>query len=83
MRFLCEGLLTNSASVVFLSCVNLEVHPEVAGITEGLAAVLTFMRFHPYMPHEVNIQFSGCAKSPGTHAALELLLPHMALAFSS
>lgn len=83
MRFLCEGLLANRASVVFLTCVNLEVHPEVAGITEGLAAVLTFMRFHPHMPHEVHIQFSGCDESPRTHAAFELLLPHMALAFSS
>lgn len=33
--------------------VNFEVHPEVAGITEGLAAVLTLVRLHTHMTHEV------------------------------
>ena len=65
------------------TCVNLEVHPEVAGITEGLAAVLTLVRLHPYMPHEVHIELSGCYESPGPHAALEFRLPYMALAFCS
>lgn len=65
------------------TCVNLEVHPEVAGITEGLTAVFTLVRFHPHMPHEVHIEFSGCDKGPGTHAALELLLTYMTLTFRS
>lgn len=62
---------------------NLEVHPEVAGIAEGLTAVFTFVRFHPHVPHEVHIELSGCDKSPGTHAALEFLLPYMTLTFCS
>lgn len=65
------------------TCVNLEVHPEVAGITEGFTAVFTLVRFHPHMPHEVYIELSGCDKRPGTHAALELLLTYMTLAFRS
>lgn len=62
---------------------NLEVHPEVAGITEGFAAVFTLVRFHPYVPHEVHIELRGCNESPGTHVTLELLLPYMALSFRS
>lgn len=65
------------------TCVNLEVHPEVAGVAEGLAAVFTLMRFHPNVPHEVHIELSGRNKSSGTHAALELLLAHVALTFHS
>lgn len=65
------------------TCVNLEVHPEVAGIAEGLTAVFTLVRFHPHVPHEVHVELGGCDKSAGTHAALEFLLPHMALTFSS
>lgn len=59
------------------------MHPEVAGITEGLTAVFTLVRFHPHMPHEVQIELGGCDKSPGTHAALEFLLPDMTLTFRS
>lgn len=62
---------------------NLEVHPEVAWIAEGLAAVFTLVRFHPHVPHEVHIELSGCNESTGAHAALEFLLPHMALTFCS
>lgn len=62
---------------------NLEVHPEVAGIAEGLTAVFTLVRFHPHVPHEVHVELGGCDKSPGTHAALEFLLPYMALTFCS
>lgn len=40
------------------TCVNLEVHPEVARIAEGLTAVFTLVGFHPHMPHEVNIELS-------------------------
>lgn len=83
MRFLGKRLLTNRASVVLLTCMNLEVHPEVAGITEGLTAVFTLVRFHPHVPHEVHIELSGCDKSPGTHAAFEFLLPYMTLTFRS
>lgn len=83
MGFLGERPLANCASVVLLTCVNLEVHPEVAGIAEGLAAVFTLVGFHSYVPHEVHIELSGSYESPGTHAALEFLLPHMALAFCS
>lgn len=83
MRLLGKRLLANRASVVLLTCVNLEVHPEVAGIAEGLTTVFTLVRFHPHVPHEVHIEFSGCDKSPGTHAALEFLLPYMTLTFRS
>lgn len=62
---------------------NLEVHPEVTGVAEGLTAIFTLVRFHPHMPHEVHIEFSGCDKGPGTHAALELLLTYMTLTFRS
>ena len=65
------------------TCVNLEMHPEVAGITECLAAVFTLVRLHPHMPHKVNIELCGCDKCPGTHAALELLLTNMTLTFCS
>lgn len=83
MGLLGKQLPANSASVVLLTCVNLEVHPEVAGIAEGLTAVFTLVRFHPHVPHEVHVELGGCDKSAGTHAALEFLLPHMALTFSS
>lgn len=62
---------------------NLEVHPEVAGIAEGLAAVFTLVGFHSHMPHEVHIELSGSYKTPGAHAALIFLLPHVPLAFCS
>lgn len=64
------------------TCVNFEVHPEVAGITEGLTAVFTLVRFHPHMPHEVHIELSDCDECPGTHAAFILLLTHMTVSFS-
>lgn len=53
---------------------NLQVHPEVAGIAEGLAAVLALMRLHPNVTHEVHVELGGRDKGPGAHAALELLL---------
>lgn len=62
---------------------NLEVHPEVAGIAEGLAAVFTLVGFHSHMSHEVHIELCGSYETPGTHAALIFLLPHMPLAFCS
>ena len=65
------------------TCVNLEVHPEVAGIAEGLTAVLTLVRFHPYVPHEVHVELGGCDESPGAHVTLEFLLPYVALSFCS
>lgn len=65
------------------TCVNLEVLPEVAGIAEGLTAVITLVRFHAHVPHEVHVEPGGCDESPGTHAALEFLLPNMTLTFSS
>lgn len=82
MGFLGERLLTNCASVVLLTCVDLEVHPEVAGITKGLTAVFTLVRLHSNMSHEMHIEFSGCNKSSRTHAALKFLLSHMTLTFS-
>lgn len=62
---------------------NLEVHPQVAGITEGLTAVFTLVRFHAHVPHEVYIELSGCDKSPGAHTALELLFTYMTLTLRS
>lgn len=62
---------------------NLEVHPEVAGVAEGLTAVFTLVRFHPYVPHEMHVELGGCDKSPGTHATLVFLLPYVTLAFGS
>ena len=41
---------------------NLEVHPEVAGVTKSLAAVFTLVRLHSHMPHEVHVKLSGCAE---------------------
>lgn len=61
--------------------VDLEVHPEVAGVTESLAAVFTLVRLHAHVPHEVHIELSGRDESPGAHAAFEFLLPHMPLTF--
>lgn len=61
---------------------NFEVHPEVAGITEGLTAVFTLVRFHPHVSHEVHIELSDCDECPGTHAAFILLLTHMTVSFS-
>lgn len=81
--FLGKQLLANRASVVLLTCVDLEVHPEVAGIAEGLTAVFTLVRFHPHVAHEVHVELCGCEKSPGTHAALEFLLPYVTLTFCS
>lgn len=60
---------------------NLQVHPEVAGVAEGFATVLALVRFHPHMAHEVHLEFSGCNERPSTHAAFEFLLPHVALTF--
>lgn len=60
---------------------NLQVHPEVAGVTEGFATVLALVRFHTHMAHEVHLEFSGCNERPGTHAAFEFLLPNVALTF--
>lgn len=60
---------------------NLEVHPEVAGITEGLTAVLTLVRLHPHVPHEVHIELSDRDERPGTHAAFILLLTHVTMTF--
>lgn len=65
------------------TCVDLEVHPEVAGITEGLTAIFTLVRFHPHVPHEVQIELSGCDKRPGTHAAFEFLLTYVTLTLRS
>lgn len=60
---------------------NFEVHPEVAGITEGLTAVFTLVRFHPYVPHKVHVELSDCDECPRTHAAFVLLLTHVAMSF--
>lgn len=59
------------------------MHPQVAGVAEGLAAVLTLVRFHPDVTHEVNVELGGRDEGPGAHAALVLLLPDRTLAFSS
>lgn len=59
------------------------MHPEVAGITEGLTAVFTLVRFHPHVPHEVHVELCGCEESAGTHATFEFLLPYMTLTFRS
>lgn len=61
---------------------NFEVHPEVAGITEGLTAVFTLVRFHPHVPHEVHIELSDCDESPGAHTAFILLLTHVTMSLS-
>lgn len=53
---------------------NLQVHPEVARITKGFAAVLTLMGLHPNVTHEVHIKFGGRDKGARAHTALELLL---------
>lgn len=60
---------------------NLEVHPEVTGIAEGLTAVVTLVRLHPHVPHEVHIELSDGDECPRTHAAFILLLSHVTVAF--
>lgn len=60
---------------------NFQVHPEVAGITEGLAAVLTLMGLHPNVTHEVHIKLGGRDEGARAHAALELLLPPVTQTF--
>lgn len=79
MGFLSERLLANGAPVVLLACVNLEMHPEVTGVAEGFAAVFTLVRFHSNVSHEVHVELRGCDECLGAHAALKLLLPHVAL----
>lgn len=60
---------------------NFQVHPEVAGIAEGLAAVLALVRLHPNVTHEVHVELGGRDKGPGAHAALELLFTPVTLTF--
>lgn len=60
---------------------DLEVHPKVAGIAEGLAAVFTLVGFHSHMSHKVQVELSGSDKGLGAHATLEFLLPHVTLSF--
>lgn len=62
---------------------NLEVHPEVTGVAEGLAAVFTLVRLHPHVAHEVHVELGAGDEGPGTHAALELLLPRVTLTLRS
>lgn len=62
---------------------NLQVHPEVAGITEGLAAVLALMRLHSNVTHEMHIKLSGCDKTARAHATLELLLATVTQSFGT
>lgn len=62
---------------------DLQVHPQVAGVTEGLAAVFTLVRFHPDVTHEVHVELRGRDESPRTHAALMFLLPDVTPAFCS
>lgn len=54
-----------------------EVHPEVAGITEGLAAVFALVRLHANVAHEVHVELGGRDERPRAHAALEFLFPRM------
>lgn len=62
---------------------DLQVHPQVAGVAEGLAAVLTLVRLHPDVTHEVHVELRGRDEGPGAHAALMLLLPDVTPAFRS
>lgn len=66
---------------ITFTCVDLEVHPKVAGIAEGLAAVFTLVGFHSHMSHKVQVELSGSDKGLGAHATLEFLLPHVTLSF--
>lgn len=59
-----QSLLCHLHHTHIRTCVNFEVHPEVAGITEGLTAVFTLVRFHPHVPHEVHIELSDCDECP-------------------
>lgn len=62
---------------------NLQVHPEVAWVTEGLAAVLTLMGLHADVTHEVHIELSGRDEGARAHAALELLLAPVTQTFGA
>lgn len=57
------------------------MHPEVAGVAEGLTAVFTLVRLHPHVPHKVHIELSDCDEGPRTHAAFILLLTHVSVSF--
>lgn len=59
------------------------MHPEITGVAEGFAAVFTLVRFHSNVSHEVHVELCGRDEGLGTHAALKLLLSHMALTFRS
>lgn len=50
----------------------LEVGPQVAGITKGLATEVTLVRLHAYVAHKVDMKFGRRDKSLGAHWALPL-----------
>lgn len=83
MIFISVIINCYTANTFVLTCVDLEVHPEVAGVAESLTAVFTLVRFHSNVSHEVHVELCGCDKGPGAHAALELLLPYVTLTLRS
>lgn len=62
-----------------LTCVDPEVHAQVTGVTEGLAAVFTLVWLHAHVTHEVDVELGGGGEGPGAHAALKPPLPRVAV----
>lgn len=72
MSLLGERFVTQSTPVVLLTCMYLEVSPQVAGITKSLAAEIALVGLHPHVAHEVDMKFGRRDKSLGAHGALPL-----------
>lgn len=67
MSLLGERLVTQSTSVVLLTCMYLEVSPQVAGITKSLATEITLVGLHTHVTHKVDMKFGRRDKSLGAH----------------
>lgn len=59
------------------------MHPEVARVAEGFAAVAALVRPHTHVAHEVHVEFSGGCERPRAHAALKLPLSAVTLSVSA
>lgn len=72
VKFRFDGLIR-------LTCMYLEVGPQVAGITKSLATEITLVGLHTHVTHKVDMKFGRRDKSLGAHWALPL--PFFAVAW--
>lgn len=61
-----------------LTCVYLEVGPQVAGVTKSLATEITLVGLHTHVTHKVDVKFGRRDEGLGAHGALPL--PFLAVA---